>query len=106
MFKRRNMLSVVVLVAIPLGIAAIAKNSFAQKASTPRPQDKLTLGEDEVKQLLLLVGGDKNGKITKARVDEFHGSGVRQVRQEQERRARCPRTSTIETARKPFRKGG
>jgi hypothetical protein len=65
MSKRRNMLSVVLLVAILLGIAAIAKNSFAQKASTPRPQDKLALGEDDVRQLLLLVGGDRNGKITK-----------------------------------------
>jgi Ca2+-binding EF-hand superfamily protein len=35
-----------------------------QKAS-PKPQDKLALGLDEVKQLLLLMDTDKNGKISK-----------------------------------------
>ena len=37
----------------------------AQKAATPKPQDKLALGEAEVKQLLLLMDTDKNGKISK-----------------------------------------
>jgi hypothetical protein len=37
----------------------------AQKASVPKPQDKLALAEDEVKQLLLLMDTDKNGKISK-----------------------------------------
>ena len=31
----------------------------------PKPQDKLALGENEVKQLLLLMDTDKNGKISK-----------------------------------------
>jgi len=37
----------------------------AQKAATPKPQDQLALGEAEVKQLLLLMDTDKNGKISK-----------------------------------------
>jgi Ca2+-binding EF-hand superfamily protein len=30
-----------------------------------KPQDKCALGEEEVKQLLLLMDTDKNGKISK-----------------------------------------
>jgi hypothetical protein len=37
----------------------------AQKQSVPKPQDKLALGENEVKQLLLLMDASKNGKISK-----------------------------------------
>jgi len=37
----------------------------AQKAATPKPQDQLALGEAEVKQLLLLMDTDENGKISK-----------------------------------------
>ena len=37
----------------------------AQKAAVPTPQDTLALGEEEVKQLLLLMDTDKNGKISK-----------------------------------------
>ena len=38
---------------------------MAQKASTPKPQDKVALGEDEVKQLLQLIDTEKKGKISK-----------------------------------------
>jgi hypothetical protein len=37
----------------------------AQKASVPKSQDKVALGEGDVKQLLLLMDTDKNGKISK-----------------------------------------
>ena len=37
----------------------------AQKASVPKPQDKLALGEEQAEQLLLLIDTDKNGKISK-----------------------------------------
>jgi Ca2+-binding EF-hand superfamily protein len=39
--------------------------ALAQKQAVPKPQDKLALGEPEVKQLLLLMDTDKNGKISK-----------------------------------------
>ena len=35
------------------------------KAAVPVPQDKLALADNEVKQLLLLMDTDKNGKISK-----------------------------------------
>ena len=40
-------------------------------ASVPKPQDKLAIGLDEVKQLLLLMDTDKNGKISKQEYMKF-----------------------------------
>src|ERR1700694_163881 len=37
----------------------------AQKAGVPKPQDKLAIGEDEAKQLLLLIDTYKKGKVSK-----------------------------------------
>jgi hypothetical protein len=39
--------------------------AFAQKQPVPKPVDKQALAEGEVKQLLLLMDTDKNGKISK-----------------------------------------
>jgi Ca2+-binding EF-hand superfamily protein len=39
--------------------------AHAQKAAVPKPQDKLALGDEEVRQLLLLMDTDKDGKISK-----------------------------------------
>jgi Ca2+-binding EF-hand superfamily protein len=44
---------------------AIAALAVGQKASVPKGQDKEALGEGEVKQLLLLMDTDKNGKISR-----------------------------------------
>jgi Ca2+-binding EF-hand superfamily protein len=54
-----GILAIVVLVATMLGTAV------AQRQAVPKPQDKLALGENEVKQLLLLMDTDENGKISK-----------------------------------------
>jgi hypothetical protein len=48
-----------VLVATFLGTAA------AQKASVPKVQDRLAMGEENVRQLLLLMDADNNGNISK-----------------------------------------
>jgi hypothetical protein len=42
-----------------LTASTIAARGFAQKQSPPRPVDKQVLGEDEVKQLLLLMDTDR-----------------------------------------------
>ena len=52
-------------IAICVVIGAELCKVVAQKASVPKPQNNLALGEDEVKQLLILIGADKNGKVTK-----------------------------------------
>jgi EF hand len=44
---------------------ALLRRGAAQKASAPKPQDKLALGEEEVKQSLLLIDTERKGKISK-----------------------------------------
>ena len=60
MSKRDNFLFIVVV--FMLAVAALAAG---QRASVPKAQDKEAIGEDEVKQLLLLMDTDKNGKISR-----------------------------------------
>jgi hypothetical protein len=45
---------------------ALLSTVLAQtKATAPKPQDKVALGEEQAKQLLLLIDTDKKGKISK-----------------------------------------
>jgi hypothetical protein len=55
------------IVLLVLGVLTIGapSGSVAQKASVPKSQDNVALGEADVKQLLLLMDTDKNGKISK-----------------------------------------
>jgi biopolymer transport protein ExbD len=53
---------VIAMLATPWGMVGTA---VAQKAAVPKPQDKLAIGEDKARQLLLLIDTDKNGKISK-----------------------------------------
>jgi len=53
------------LIAALTAVLAMQSAAPAQKDSAPKPVDNLALGADDVKQLLLLIGADKNGKITK-----------------------------------------
>jgi Ca2+-binding EF-hand superfamily protein len=46
--------------------AAITTAVSAQtKAAAPKPQDRVAMGEEQAKQLLLLIDTDKSGKISK-----------------------------------------
>jgi EF hand len=70
MLRHRNVALVIVVMAALVATWAIPWPAVAQKASTPKaatpkPENKLALGEAEVKQLLLLMDTDKNGKISK-----------------------------------------
>ena len=66
MLKRTSVLWVSVLMAaVLIAIAAMLGTALAQQASAPKSQDKLAKAEPEVKQLLLLMDTDKNGKISK-----------------------------------------
>jgi hypothetical protein len=51
--KRMNFVLVVTALVSAL---VLAGSAFAQKQSVPKPVDKQALAEDEVKQLLLLMG--------------------------------------------------
>jgi hypothetical protein len=70
MFRRKNLVSIVVLIGVLVATWAMPGTALAQKAVT-KVQDKLALGEDEVKQLLLLMDTDKNGKISKQEYMRF-----------------------------------
>jgi len=63
--RRMNIVRGIVAIAVLLATGAMLGTVVAQRASVPKPQDKMALGEDEVKQLLLLMDTDKKGKITK-----------------------------------------
>jgi Ca2+-binding EF-hand superfamily protein len=43
----------------------LASLTFGQKAAVPKPQPKDSMAEQNVKELLLLMDTDKNGKISK-----------------------------------------
>jgi hypothetical protein len=64
--KRNKLLPVCVAVTMSV-FATIAGTAIAQKVdkSIPKPQRTLALGEDEVKQLVLLMDADKNGRVSK-----------------------------------------
>jgi hypothetical protein len=63
--RQTNIVLVIVAIAGLVASWAMLGTAVAQKAAAPKPQDKLALGEDEVKQLLLHMDTDKNGKIAK-----------------------------------------
>jgi Ca2+-binding EF-hand superfamily protein len=63
MLKRSNI--VIAVIAVLLATCTAPGTAVAQKDSAPKPQDKLALGENEAKQLLLLIDADKTGKISK-----------------------------------------
>jgi hypothetical protein len=55
----------IVIIAMLIAAWAMLGSAIAQKAAVPKPQDKLALGENEVKQLLLLIDTDESGNISK-----------------------------------------
>ena len=65
MFKRTSIVLVMAAIVVLVATWAMLGTAVAQKAAVPKPQEKLSLGDAEVKQLLLLMDTDKNGKISK-----------------------------------------
>ena|ERR1700687_855788 len=65
MLKRRKTLRIIVMLIVVVASGPMVRTAFTRQDAPPKPQDKLTLGHDEAKQLLLLIGPDKNGKISK-----------------------------------------
>jgi hypothetical protein len=65
MLRRTKIVQVALAITVLLATAATLGTAVAQRAAVPKPQDKLALGENEVKQLLLLMDTDQSGKISK-----------------------------------------
>ena len=70
MLRRANK-ALLVVTSVLVATAGLLGTAAAQKASVPNPQDKLALGEDEVRQLLVLMDTDKNGKVSKVQYMKF-----------------------------------
>jgi len=53
------------LVVLFIATVVLAVAMFAQKAAVPKQPDKNSLAQQNVRELLLLMDTDKNGKISK-----------------------------------------
>jgi hypothetical protein len=71
MLHQSKILWVVVLIISWVTTGAMPGTAVAQKASAPKPENKLAIGEAQVKELLLLMDTDKNGKISKQEYMNF-----------------------------------
>jgi Ca2+-binding EF-hand superfamily protein len=58
--NRRNL-----MLALIGTTGSVALNAVAQKTTTAKPQDKVAVASNDVKELLLLMDADNNGKISK-----------------------------------------
>jgi hypothetical protein len=70
-FSPSNRVRLIVILAVLVAAATFLGTAAAQKASVPRPQDRLALGEEQVKQLLLIMETDSNGMISKQEYMKF-----------------------------------
>jgi len=71
MLKRRKTAQIIVILIVLVASGPIVRTAFTRQDVPPKPADKLTLGQDEVRQLLLLIDPDKNGKISKQKWMNF-----------------------------------
>jgi len=71
MLRQTNRVWIIMAITAIVATGGALGNAAAQKASVPKPQDKLALGEDEVKKLLLIMEPDKKGKISKQEYMKF-----------------------------------
>jgi hypothetical protein len=65
---RRTLLTTVLLLSTIIAIGAFMASAFAQKTpatSVSQPQDNLAVANEHVKDLLLLMDADQNGKVSR-----------------------------------------
>ena len=101
MLTRTNILWVIVTIAVLVASLAMLGTAVAQRQAVPKPQDKLALGENEVKQLLLLMDSDQSGKISKQEWMKFLEAEFDRPGQGQERPVGRQGTNAVEIACKP-----
>jgi hypothetical protein len=71
MLSRTNRVWIIVAITVLIATGTMLVNAAAQKASVPKPQDKLTMGEEEVRHLLLLMDSNKKGMVSKQEYMRF-----------------------------------
>jgi Ca2+-binding EF-hand superfamily protein len=59
------------MVAVLAAAGTVLSSAAPQKMPLPRPQDNLTMGEEHVKQLLLLMPTDKRGMVSRQEYMKF-----------------------------------
>ena len=62
---------IIVVIAVLVVTGTMMGTAAAQKASVPKPQNRLAIGEDGIKQLLPLMDTDKNGMVSKQEFMKF-----------------------------------
>lgn len=71
MLRGRNRVTAMAILSALLVAGGTFRTAFAQKASVPKVQNRLALGEEQVKQLLLLLDANTQGKISKQQYMKF-----------------------------------
>lgn len=66
---RKEIGSLFLIFVVGLSFATLV--AYAERASTPKNQDKVALAENDVKELLLLMDTNKNGKISRQEFMNF-----------------------------------
>ncbi len=71
MRRRINSIRIVGIITVLAAAGTVLCSATAQKMPVPRPQDNLAIGEDHVKQLLLLMNTDKKGMVSRQEYMKF-----------------------------------
>jgi hypothetical protein len=71
MTMQKNKLWIISVIAVLVVTGTMLGNAAAQKAAVPKPQNKLAMGEDGVKQLLPLMNTDTEGMVSKQEYMKF-----------------------------------
>ena len=71
MVRRTKRVWIILAVSALVATGSLLGHAAAQKVSVPKPQDKLALGEEDVKQLLLLMDTDRHGKVSRQEYMKF-----------------------------------
>jgi hypothetical protein len=71
MMMQKKKLWIISVIAVLVVTGTMLGNAAAQKAAVPKPQNKLAMGEDGVKQLLPLMNTDTKGMVSKQEYMKF-----------------------------------
>ena len=62
---------IVAMITVLVAAGTMLCSATAQKMPVPRPQDNLAMGEEQVRQLLLLMHTDKKGMVSRQEYMKF-----------------------------------
>jgi hypothetical protein len=71
MQQRINGIRIVGMITLLVAVGTVLCSATAQKMPVPRQQDNLAMGEDQVRQLLLLMHTDKQGMVSRQEYMKF-----------------------------------